>query len=603
MLSWLSIQGLALVESQELEFGAGLNVLTGETGAGKSLVLGAVGLLLGERADAAWLRAGVSRGFVEGTFDLSARPDLLEALRSLGLEGDDGDARVVIRREIHADGKSRALVNGRTVLLAPLRAIGEVLVDLHGQHEHQQLLRADRQEDFFDLWAGTAEERGALERERAALLESRSALLESRARWESDRENEARLREDADELKKAKLREGEEEELRRERDRLQHRERVLAGLAEGASALLDDERGALLSLKRAARAIQSSASVDEGLRPALEEAEALVGQAADLAGRLDRERDRLLEDPRDLEAIETRLDRLHRLKRKHGVDLPGLLDLERQLTERLDALVPEEGALAANEARHVERLRAYVHRMQELLSRRSEAKGKFERDVGARLSRLGFGKAGLRVELADREAVRDAAAGQAGHGGRGAGAEPGAPIDPPPIPGLHFTFQPNPGEPTRPIQRIASGGELSRVMLAVKSLMAERDRVSVLVFDEVDQGIGGAVAEEVGRLLRTLGERRQVLCITHLPMIAAYGGRHFQVAKRAAAGRTTTTVRLLEGADREEEIARLLAGARTSDTTRRQASELLRAAGVGTDAAGVGTDAAKSPRARRKGAA
>jgi DNA repair protein RecN (Recombination protein N) len=595
VLRWLSIQGLALVESQELEFGEGLNVLTGETGAGKSLVLGAVGLLLGERADAAWLRAGVARGFVEGTFDLAARSDLLEAVRALGVEGEPDETRIAIRREIHADGRSRALVNGRTILLAPLRAIGEILVDLHGQHEHQQLLRADRQADFFDLWAGTAEPRAALEAERAGLLESRRAILEARSRWESDRENEARLREDAEELKRAKLREGEEDELRRERDRLQHRERVLAGLTEGVEALIDDERGALPSLKRAGRAVGAAAAGDPGLRPALAEAESLLAQASDLAARLDRERDRLLEDPLDLDAVETRLDRIHRLKRKHGTDLAGLLELERQLAERLDALSPEEGALARQETAYAKRVDTFAAALGEWLERRAAAKGKFERDVGARLAKLGFGKAGLRVELEDRDGVRQASADAASGAKRAASsASPGAPIDPPAIPGLHFAFQPNPGEPPRPIQRIASGGELSRVMLAVKSLMAERDRVSVLVFDEVDQGIGGAVAEEVGRLLRTLGERRQVLCITHLPMIAAYGARHFQVTKRAAAGRTTTTVRVLDGEPREEEIARLLAGARASDTTRRQARELLAASGAAPTA---------TPARRRRGAA
>lgn len=565
VLSWLSIQGLALVDSLELEFAPGLNVLTGETGAGKSIVLGSIGLLLGERADAAWLRAGVPRGFVEGTFDLSTRPDLLQAVRALDVEPEED--RVVVRREIHADGRSRALVNGRTTLLGPLRALGEVLVDLHGQHEHQQLLKPERQGEFFDLWAGTAEERAALERERAELLESRRTLSEGRARWESDRENEARLREDAEELKRAALLEDEEEHLRRERDRLHHRERLIAGVSEAVDAIQDDERGAGSVLKRTVRGLQHAAAVDSGLLPLLEEAQALLNQAADLGGRIDQERERLLEDPLDLDALEARLDRIHRLKRKHGADLSGLIELARELEERLRALAPNEEALQDAERAQTRRLETFSTRLDQFLSKRAGAAGSFAKEVAARLARLGFGKAALRVEMTDRESVREAASGRTG-----------AFVDPPSIPGLHFSFQPNPGEPARPIQRIASGGELSRVMLAVKSLMAERDRVSVLVFDEVDQGIGGAVAEEVGRLLRALGDRRQVLCITHLPMIAAFGARHFQVSKGVAEGRTTTAVRPLGGSDREDEIARLLAGARVTDTTRRQARELLRAA-------------------------
>ena len=573
MLAWLSIQGLALVESLELEFGPGLNVMTGETGAGKSIVLGSIGLLLGERADAAWLRAGSERGFVEGTFDLSSRPDLRDAVRALDVEPEE--ERVVVRREIHADGRSRALVNGRTFLLAPLRALGEILVDLHGQHEHQQLLKPDRQEAFFDLWAETAAERRELDAERAALLAARRAISEARARWESDRENEARLREDAEELRRADLREDEEAQLKRERDRLQHRERLLAGISEAADALLDDERGAAPLLKKASRALQHASAVDAGIEPLLQEAQGLLEQAADLGNRVEIERARLLEDPLDVESVESRLDRIHRLKRKHGTDLAGLIALALSLEERLRALAPQSDALEKEEREHRLRLGAYAARLDAFVERRAKARGSFQKEVGSRLAKLGFGKAALRVDLADRDAVRTT--GGAGTADAGA-TKDGALVDPPSIPGLHFSFQPNPGEPARPIQRIASGGELSRVMLAVKSLMAERDRVSVLVFDEVDQGIGGAVAEEVGRLLRALGAKRQVLCITHLPMIAAYGTSHFEVEKGTEKGRTATTVRPLRGVEREREVARLLAGARASETTLRQARELLRAA-------------------------
>ena len=573
MLVWLSIQGLALVESLELTFGPSLNVLTGETGAGKSIVLGSIGLLLGERADSAWLRAGTDRGFVEGTFDLSGRPDLLEAVRALDVEPEED--RVVVRREIQADGRSRALVNGRTVLLAPLRTLGEVLVDLHGQHEHQQLLRADRQEAFFDLWAETAAERRELEAERAALAAARRALVEARARAESDRENEARLREDADELKRAALREDEETELKRDRERLHHRERIVAGVSESADALLDDDLGAVAVLKRAAKALQHAAAVDASLGPLAEEAQSALERAAELGDRIDAERTRLLEDPLDVEAIEARLDRIHRLKRKHGTDIAGLIALAASLEERLAALLPQGFALGASEREYAKRFEAFAERLDAFVARRSKARASFQKEVGARLAKLGFGKAALRVELDDREAVRRASSGSAAEPGA---VDKGALVDPPSIPGLHFAFQPNPGEPARPMQRIASGGELSRVMLAVKSLMAERDRVAVLVFDEVDQGIGGAVAEEVGRLLNALGSKRQVLCITHLPMIAAFGSDHFEVVKGTGKGRTTTTVRPLRGPAREKEVARLLAGARASDTTLKQARELLRAA-------------------------
>lgn len=585
MLAWLSIQGLALVESLELRFGPGLNVLTGETGAGKSIIVGSIGLLLGERADADWLRAGVERGFVEGAFDLTERPDLVEAVRALDVEPEEG--RVIVRRELQADGRSRALVNGRTVLLGPLRALGDVLVDLHGQHEHQQLLKPDRQEDFFDLWAGTAEERRDLDRERAALAEARRALVEARTRWASDRENEARLREDYEELCRAALREDEGEQLKRDRDRLRHRERLLTALAEAASMLLDDDRGVTALAKRSARALQQAAVVDAGMAALAEESQTLLEQAAILGDRIDVERARLADSPLDVDAIEARLDLIHRLKRKHGTDEAGLLALTASLEERIQALEPRGDALDAEERELARRVAAYRKRLGTLLDRRGAAGASFRKEVGARLSKLGFGKASISVLMEDRDMVRRSASAR----------DPGeatALVDPPPIPGLHFAFEPNPGEMLRSMQRIASGGELSRVMLALKSLMAERDRVSVLVFDEVDQGIGGAVAEEVGILLRALGTKRQVLCITHLPMIAAFGADHFEVVKGTGKGRTTTTVRPLQGPAREREVARLLAGARASQTTLRQARELLRAARE----AGA-TGARRTPRASR----
>jgi DNA repair protein RecN (Recombination protein N) len=557
MLTWLSIQGLALVESVELELDPGLNVLTGETGAGKSLVLGSIGLLLGERADGAWLRSGERRGFVEAVLDLGARPDLVAALRELDVEPEDG--RVVLRREIHADGKGRALVNGRAVLLAQLRAVGEILVDLHGQHEHQLLLRPERQADFFDSWAGLLPERRALEGERAGLVEERRALREARDRWERDRTEEDAIREDLEELRTARLEDADEESLKRERERLQHRERLLRSYAEAREGIESEERGALETLRRVARPLKAAATLDPAAASLLEDLDRSQESLRTLVDRLESEEARLMEEPLDLEALEERLAKIHRLKRKHRSDLPGLLALRDSLAERVQALDPSGSDLARSERAHEERLHAYERRLDAFLAHRNDRFTAFEHEVGARLSKLNLGKSALHLRAAESDRARAA-------------------VDPAAIPTLEFAFQPNPGEPERPLRRIASGGELSRIMLAIKSLMAERDQVAVLVFDEVDQGIGGAVGEEVGKLLRTLGARRQVLCITHLPLIAAYGTRHFEVRKSVRGGRTSVTVRSLTPEEREQEVARLLAGDRASDITRRQARELLEGA-------------------------
>jgi DNA repair protein RecN (Recombination protein N) len=587
VLVWLSIQGLALVDSIELEFAPGLNVLTGETGAGKSLILGSVGLLLGERADGTWLRPGAARGFVEGTFDLSGRPDLVAALRALEIEPEE--ERVVLRREILADGKSRAVVNGRGVLVAQLRAAGDLLVDLHGQHEHQQLLHADRQTDFFDTWAGTLEERRALAAERTELLEDRRRVQAARAALERDRAEEENLRADLAELEAAGLEPGEEESLLRDRERLAHRERLAAGLGDSLAAIADEDQGAEPRFRRAVKALRTAAALDPGLLGLAADAESAAQALASLAARIEGEREGLFEDPLDLDGVEERLARVHRLKRKHAADVAGLAALRLALRERVRSLDPGGADVERQTRALAERTAAYDRRLDLLTAARDSRLAPFSSAVGGLLARLGFGKASLRaVPVPSGRPLSTVVA-----------------IDPAPIPALEFEFQPNPGEPPRPLRRIASGGELSRVMLAVKSLMAEKDQVSVLVFDEVDQGIGGAVGEEVGRLLSALGARRQVLCITHLPLIAAYAGRQFQVMKSTEKGRTATSVQPLEEEERVEEIARLLAGARVSDTTRRQARELLHAAAAPASASkrsaapGAAANAAPARRAAR----
>jgi len=559
VLAWLSIQGLALVDRIELSFDPSLNVLTGETGAGKSIILGSIALLLGERADPDWLRAGEAKGFVEGVFDLKARDDLLEALRESGIEAEEG--QVILRRELSGDGKSRALVNGRTVLLSELRRLGDLLVDLHGQHEHQLLLHPERQTEFFDAWAGLADERSALAREREAIAGERRALREDRASWERDRTDEEQVREDLAELTAAALLSGEEESLKEERERLRHRERMLESLRAARQSLAAEEGGAEGPVRRAARTLRTLAGTSSEAEALAEQAERLFDSLREMAGALEDAESKALEEPLPLERLEARLDTIHRLKRKHRSDYDGLLALRETLEARAKALDPETGrSLDARELALSARVQELGARIDRLVEARRSSGDRFEREVGGKLKKLGFQRASLSVQGSEPGEGRDRAA-----------------VDPPAIPGLEFQFRPNPGEPARALKRIASGGELSRVMLAVKSLMAERDRVSVLVFDEVDQGIGGAVGEEVGRMLRAIGQLRQVLCITHLPLIAAHGARHFEVVKSTSRGRTTTGVRLLSGKEREEEISRLLAGARVTDTTRRQARELLRA--------------------------
>jgi DNA repair protein RecN (Recombination protein N) len=436
-------------------------------------------------------------------------------------------------------------------------------VDLHGQHEHQLLLQTSNQTEFFDGWAGLAEERRALGRERSSLLEERRRLLEERAAWERDRLDEERVREDLAELTQAGLEEGEEESLKQERERLRHRERIVESLRAARQTLAAEEGGIEGPVRRAAKTLRTLAATVPDQAPLADQAEALLDSVRLMAVALEDAEARALEDPLPLEEIEARLDLIHRLGRKHRTNHEGLITLRDALEIRVRAMDPDRARdFDARKAALAKRDAEYSAALERLIEKRAKEAPRFAREVGSRLKRLGFSKAALAVRPAESEG-RDRPL-----------------VDPVPIPDVELLFTPNAGEPARPLRRIASGGELSRVMLAIKSLMAERDRVAVLVFDEVDQGIGGAVGEEVGKMLRAIATSRQVLCITHLPLIAAHGTRHFRVAKATARGRTTTGVHTLAGDEREDEIARLLAGARVTATTRRQARELLDTARV-----------------------
>src|SRR6267143_7285887 len=381
MLTWLSIQGLALVERIELSFDPSLNVLTGETGAGKSLILGSIALLLGDRADPEWLRAGEERGFVEGVFDLTNRADLIEAAGLLGVEPEEG--RVIVRRELSGDGKSRALVNGKTVLLSQLRRLGDLLVDLHGQHEHQLLLRAENQTDFYDAWAGLLDARSALALERAAILEEGRSLGEARAACERDRADEARVREDLEELTRAALEPAEEESLRQERERLRHRERCLASLRSAREALAAEEGGAEGAVRRAARTLRALATTVPDQAALAEEAEALFDSVRELTGKLEDEEAKALEEPLPLDTLEARLDTIHRLKRKHRTEFPGLLELRDSLEARVRSLDPERGGLDARDTALASRTAEFGRALDRLLEGRRDQGARFEREIGS----------------------------------------------------------------------------------------------------------------------------------------------------------------------------------------------------------------------------
>ena len=558
MLERVRIRDLALVEEAEIEFGPGLNVVTGETGAGKSLLVQAIALLVGERAASDVVRDGAGTTVVEGEFRLGGEigARIAELLASWSIESDA--ETLIVRREVQAGGRSRATVNQSPVTQAALRRLGEILADLHGQHEHQSLLRPEAGLDVLDRLADLGAERSRYAEALAACREAGSEherLARSLATYAERRDYLLQAAEDLDE---AKLVPGEEESLAIEAARLRHANRLRQLVGGALDALSEGERAALEQIVAAAHACDQAAALDPSLaaaRATLEEARIAaaesIRQLADYAAALEA-------DPQALESIEARRDRIARLTRKYRRTVEELSAWREELRAELESGEDADGTLARARAR-VEEAEAACAKAGAALSRRrraaaSEWAGRVTKD----LRPLGMPAARLEFAIEPLPATEQK-------------------LGPHGLDDVTIQFTANPGEALRPLQKIASGGELSRVMLALKTALEAQDRVDVLLFDEVDSGIGGAVAQAVGERLRRLAHHRQVVCVTHLPMIAAIAQHHLHVRKRAVSGRTVAGIERVRGEARIAELARMLAGDRATQTTMRQARELLAA--------------------------
>jgi DNA repair protein RecN (Recombination protein N) len=550
MLIELRIRDYAVIRDLSLELGPGLNVLTGETGAGKSIIVGALSLLLGERASSDAVRTGADRAVVEAVFDLEGRDGLRGRLEDLGIPDDDG--LLLLRREVQAEGRNRAWINGSPATAGTVGEFGRALVDLHGQHEHQTLLLAEAQRGILDAFAGARE----VADEVAALWGELTTLTRERGvREERMRELEARadfLRFQLGEIREARPQPDEDRELQAELGRLDNAEE-LARDAEAVHQLLyADEGSASERLSRGRDLLRELARFDpdlEELRDRVEEAFHLVTEVGRSAGGY---ASGVEVDPGRTEEVRRRVDVLFRLKRKYGPELSDVLATRDRLQTELDEL---EGAEVAMEEldeairRAGEGLREACGRLSGL---RSQGANRLAQGVQALLPDLGMPGGVFQVAL---EPLEDPGS---------AGAER-----------VRFLASLNPGFEPQPLSRIASGGELSRVMLALKSILAQVDQVPSLVFDEIDAGIGGQVAVAVASQLGRVAEHHQVFVITHLPQLASRGNVHLRVEKGEEEGVAVTVVTPLEGDERVREIARMLGGDPESETSRKHARELL----------------------------
>jgi DNA repair protein RecN (Recombination protein N) len=543
----LKVVNFAVVERIELDVPEGFVAFTGETGAGKSVLLEALGFLLGARGSASWLRTGADRLEVEGVFDAEDLPaELRERHKVAG-------RTFVARRELDASGRTRAQIHGQPAPVAALAALGDELADFHGQHEHQALMRPSVQLETLDRYAGLEAERAALADAHARWSGLQARLSASQMSEEERRRRVELLRFQLEEIDAAKPRLGEEEELEERLPRLKNAERLRTFADQAYGLLYAEEDAALTRLMKAARSLGELTRIDPAAARLRDELEAARLSVETVAHEIGDYRDRTTSDPAALDALLSRQDVLSRLKKRHGPALADVLASRERLAAELDGLENadarvEETKLALEAAE--KELSALSERVHDL---RVKAAKKLDAAVLKELKVLGLPHArfACAVEMEEGNWTRT-----------GADA-------------VDFLLAANPGEPPRPVKAVASGGELSRVMLALKTAFAKADRTPLLVFDEVDAGIGGEVATAVGEKLAALAKGRQVLCVTHLPQVACRASAHFHVTKEVAGGRTRVRAERLEGERRLDAVALMLGGRGATAASRRHAQELL----------------------------
>ena len=542
MLSLLHIENIAVISQADITFDQGFNVLTGETGAGKSIVIDSIGAIMGERTSRDLIRTGAKSARVSALFrDLPALPWFEEQ----GM-GPDENGELLIERSIQADGKNACRVNGRPLLVTQLRELGQQLVNVHGQHDGQQLLDEECHLGYLDSFGGTQD---VLEAFSTAYAQVRE-LRRERDKLQMDDGEKARrmdtLTYQIEELEKAELREGEDEELSQRREVLRNAERLTDAVDGAWQALTggEDGEGAVSLLMEAGDRLAQGGRYSEGLRELSEKAEQLRCDADDLAELVRDLRGTLDFYPGELDEIEERLDRLYRLKKKYGGTVEEMLAYLERCREELDAIQFSEDRLNRLDKELEKALVQAGEVGKELSARRHTAAEELEKRIQSELTQLDMPKVRFQVEFAPKDAPDG--------------------MDATGMDTVRFLMSANVGEALKPINKIASGGELSRIMLALKNVLAETEQVSTLIFDEVDTGVSGRAAVKVARKLFEVSKGRQVLCVTHLPQIAAMGDVHFSVEKGEADGRTFTRVERLDRPRRREELARLSGGQATA---------------------------------------
>ena len=548
MLLALSLRDFVIVEQLHLDFQPGFTVLTGETGAGKSITLDALSLLLGDKADYSQIRHGCPEAQLSALFDLSGLPELRAELCEQGLLGTD-EVELSIRRTIDSKGRSRSFINNQAATLAQLRQIGSRLVDIHGQSAHHSLNSEAVQRDLLDAFAGS---KPLAEQVQAAYRQWRQAqedLATAEAEGERLAEERERLAWQVGEMEKLAPVEGEWAQLSQSYDSLAHAAELLQA-AEEVAAHIDGDNGLHSLAGRCRRQLESLSGIEPRFAESLAMLDSIEAELGEISSHMHSVAARAEINPAELAAQEERMAELMSAARRHRIEPE---DLPARLAQLQQDLADSEAAADIEALREQVRLAeaAYLQPARELSAQRQQAAAKLAEETTEHMQQLSMRGARFHIELIPCEA-------------QAYGLEQ-----------VQFQVAANQGSPLRPLNKVASGGELARISLALQVTASQYTQIPTLIFDEVDSGIGGGVAETVGRALRTLGRQHQVLAVTHLPQVAACGAQHWQVSKHSGGGQTVSTIRELEGSARVEEIARMLGGETLTDTTRRHAAEML----------------------------
>ena len=552
MLMSLQVRDFAIVDRIDIEFERGMTVLTGETGAGKSILVDALGLVLGDRGNAQLVRDGAKRAEFAASFEVSALPTVTDWLEEQAL---DLDGECLLRRVVNADGRSRAFINGNAVPLSQLKSLGELLLDIHGQHFHQSLGRRDVQRDLLDHFGGLLDDR-ALVATHYIEWKTLTERLDQLRTAESDRASRLDLLTfQLQELDTLAVKCGEFEQLNGERQKLQNSGRLAEGVNSALGQIFDEDSGNANSLiADATRTIEHLADVDLDLGPALELLQSANIQVSEAADALRRYADTIDMDPLRRDQVEERLDAIQALTRKHRVEPDELPALADRLRAEYDELTHADERGRELEQQAAAAMAEYVGLATALSAARADAAGRFAAAVTDAMHGLGMPGGVFKVAIS----ALDAASGR-----------------PWGLDDIEFQISANPGQAPQALAKIASGGELSRMSLAIQVIASDGSAIPTMVFDEVDSGVGGGVAEMVGRRLQELGTDRQVLCVTHLPQVASLADQHFRISKVTDGKTTRTQVNALDEAERVEELARMLGGVEITRKTLEHAAEML----------------------------